>query len=44
MATLLAGDSPRAARRPIRLGVVSFVNTLPLIDGLEKLADVELRQ
>jgi len=30
-------------RRPIRLGVVSFVNTLPLIDGLENLADVELR-
>jgi chorismate dehydratase len=29
--------------RPIRLGVVSFVNTLPLIDGLERLADVELR-
>ena len=30
-------------RRPIRLGVVSFVNTLPLIDGLQNLADVELR-
>lgn len=29
--------------RPIRLGVVSFVNTLPLIDGLENLADIELR-
>lgn len=28
--------------RPVRLGVVSFVNTLPLIDGLERLADVEL--
>lgn len=27
----------------IRLGVVSFVNTLPLIDGLGRLADVELR-
>ena len=26
----------------IRLGVVSFVNTLPLIDGLDGLADVEL--
>jgi chorismate dehydratase len=25
------------------LGVVSFVNTLPLIDGLEKLRDVEMR-
>ncbi|MHC5023528.1 MAG: menaquinone biosynthetic enzyme MqnA/MqnD family protein [Planctomycetota bacterium] len=30
-------------RRPARLGVVSFVNTLPLIDGLERLAEVELR-
>ncbi len=29
--------------QPIRLGVVSFVNTLPLIDGLENLADVDLR-
>jgi chorismate dehydratase len=29
--------------RPIRLGVVSFVNTLPLIDGLEHLVDVQLR-
>ncbi|MCI0363302.1 MAG: menaquinone biosynthesis protein [Phycisphaerales bacterium] len=29
-------------QRPIRLGVVSFVNTLPLIDGLERLSDVEL--
>lgn len=28
---------------PIRVGVVSFVNTLPLIDGLERLADLELR-
>ncbi len=32
------------SRRPIRLGVVSFVNTLPLIDGLENLADIELRR
>lgn len=32
----------RAATRPIRLGVVGFVNTLPLIDGLEGLADVGL--
>ena len=30
------------ARRPIRLGAVSFVNTLPLIDGLENLADLAL--
>lgn len=36
-----AGASRR--QRPIRFGVVSFVNTLPLIDGLEKLADAELR-
>lgn len=28
---------------PIRIGVVSFVNTLPLIDGLERLTDIELR-
>jgi chorismate dehydratase len=38
---MAAALSSRTA--PIRLGVVSFVNTLPLIDGLEKLADVELR-
>ena len=31
------------ARRSIRLGAVSFINTLPLIDGLEGLADVEVR-
>jgi len=30
------------AADPIRLGVVGFVNTLPLIDGLEGLADVVL--
>ena len=37
--------SPAAALvpPPLRLGVVSFLNTLPLIDGLERLADVELR-
>ncbi|MHC4949032.1 MAG: menaquinone biosynthetic enzyme MqnA/MqnD family protein [Planctomycetota bacterium] len=28
---------------PLRLGAVSFVNTLPLIDGLEGLRDVEVR-
>ncbi len=32
------------AVRPIRLGVVSFLNTLPLIDGLERLTDVVLLQ
>jgi chorismate dehydratase len=35
---------PSTRTRPIRLGVVSFVNTLPLIDGLENLRDVELRR
>lgn len=29
--------------RPARIGVVSFINTLPLIDGLDQLADIELR-
>jgi len=38
-----AVDAPRGAGRAVRLGVVSFVNTLPLIDGLESLRDVELR-
>ena len=33
----------QAPTRPVRLGVVSFVNTLPLIDGLERLADIDLR-
>jgi chorismate dehydratase len=28
---------------PLRLGVVSFINTLPLIEGLEALRDLELR-
>jgi chorismate dehydratase len=28
---------------PVRVGVVSFVNTLPLIDGLDRLADLSLR-
>ncbi|MFG0252187.1 MAG: MqnA/MqnD/SBP family protein, partial [Phycisphaerales bacterium JB038] len=30
------------AGNPVRVGCVSFVNTLPLIDGLERLADFEL--
>jgi chorismate dehydratase len=33
----------RNRTRPVRLGVVSFINTLPLIDGLENLRDVELQ-
>ncbi len=33
---------PREIQRPVRLGVVSFINTLPLIDGLEQLRDVTL--
>lgn len=32
----------RETRARYRLGVVSYFNTLPLIDGLQKLADVEL--
>ena len=32
-----------APPEPIRVGVVSFVNTLPLIDGLELLADLKLQ-
>ncbi len=32
----------QAPRNPLRVGCVSFVNTLPLIDGLESLADFEL--
>lgn len=35
-------DTPRR-QRPARIGVVSFVNALPLIDGLENLADVVLQ-
>jgi chorismate dehydratase len=40
-----AGASPvesNASPRCVRLGVVRFINTLPLIDGLEGLRDVEL--
>ncbi len=35
-------SSSPIAGLPLRLGVVSFVNTLPLIDGLELLKDVSL--
>lgn len=43
--TAVTPDSAKTITRtePVRLGVVSFVNALPLIDGLEKLLDVELR-
>ena len=38
-----ATASPLPLRqKTIRLGVVSFVNTLPMIDGLERLSDLEL--
>jgi len=37
------GRQMRSGGGPMRLGVVSFINTLPLIDGLEALADLELR-
>jgi chorismate dehydratase len=37
----MSTSSPAA---PIELGVVSYLNTLPLIDGLDVLADVNLRQ
>ncbi|TVQ55997.1 MAG: hypothetical protein EA377_02680 [Phycisphaerales bacterium] len=36
-------DAPAVATAPIRLGVVSFVNTLPLIDGLEDLDGLALK-
>jgi chorismate dehydratase len=46
MANTVAPSTAPAApaqARPVRLGVVSFVNTLPLIDGLEQLPDLALR-
>ena len=30
--------------KPVSIGVVSFINTLPLIDGLDNLRDISLRQ
>lgn len=42
-ATSAAGDC-RVRAQAVRLGVVSFINTLPLIDGLENLADVHLHR
>jgi chorismate dehydratase len=41
--SLLGAGNHSLRTRQVRLGVVSFVNTLPLIDGLDRLADVELR-
>ena len=38
-----AGVLRETWRPPIRIGVVSFLNTLPLIDGLQNLSDLELR-
>ena len=39
----ISAAAPALRQRAIGLGVVSFVNTLPLIDGLEQLTDVHLR-
>src|SRR5262249_6160792 len=37
-------ETPAAiATRPVSVGVVSFLNTLPLIDGLERLTDIRLQ-
>lgn len=41
--TLGAASDPASTDLIPRIGVVSFVNTLPLIDGLEVLANVEWR-
>lgn len=41
--SVTANAAAPSGRRAIRLGVVSFINTLPLIDGLEKLASIELK-
>lgn len=34
--------NPIAASRPVRIGAVSYLNTRPLVEGLEKCRDVEL--
>ncbi len=36
-------ESPVVATAPVRVGVVSYLNTLPLIDGLEQLVDLALK-
>lgn len=38
-----ASSATLAPAEPVRIGVVSFLNTLPLIDGLDTLRDAELR-
>lgn len=37
-----AADAAPVAPPPCRIGVVSYLNTLPLIDGLDRLASLEL--
>ena len=39
-----ADGAAAAAIRPMTLGVVSFLNTLPLIDGLDRLENLRLKQ
>lgn len=36
------GETPAGEPGPVRIGCVRYLNTLPLIEGLEKLADVSL--
>jgi chorismate dehydratase len=43
MPAALEANPTSAPHRPIAVGVVSFLNTLPLIDGLDRLANVRLR-
>lgn len=38
-----ASASTLAPHAPVRIGVVSFLNTLPLIDGLDRLENLHLR-
>lgn len=38
-----AGPDHLLRRRPWRVGVVDYVNTLPLIDGLQQVRDLDLR-
>ena len=39
----MTGATVSLLPRPVRVGVVSFLNTRPLIDGLDDLADLDLR-